>query len=141
MRITCAAVAAVGMAALLCATAQAAPGMEGAPGGQPPMAKFTNVSKLVQDKCMACHTRGYDLPFYAKVPGIRQIIEKDYRDGIRAMDLNVELVQNSGKPIGETVLAKMEWVVLNDTMPPPSSRLCIGAVGFRIRTKKTSFPG
>lgn len=118
MRICCAAVAALGMAALLCATAQAAPGGDNAPGGQPPLAKFTNVSKLVQDKCMACHTRGYDLPFYAKVPGIRQIIEKDYRDGIRAMDLNVELVQNTGKPMGETVLAKMEWVVLNDTMPP-----------------------
>lgn len=50
--------------------------------------KFASVSGIVQDKCMACHSRGYDLPFYAKVPGISGIIEKDYRDGIRAMDLN-----------------------------------------------------
>ena len=55
--------------------------------------KFASVSGIVQDKCMACHSRGYDLPFYAKVPGISGIIEKDYRDGIRAMDLNQELVQ------------------------------------------------
>ena len=55
--------------------------------------KFASVSGIVQDKCMACHSRGYDLPFYAKVPGISAIIEKDYRDGIRAMDLNQELVQ------------------------------------------------
>ena len=70
-----------------------------APGGLPQASsKFAKVSQLVQDKCMACHTRGYDLPFYAKVPGIRQIIEKDYNDGLRAMDLNTELVQNVGKP-------------------------------------------
>ncbi|WP_303949450.1 cytochrome c peroxidase [Desulfovibrio piger] len=80
--------------------------------------KFASVSGIVQDKCMACHSRGYDLPFYAKVPGIRGIIEKDYRDGIRALDLNQELVQRKDRPVGETVLAKMEWVILNDTMPP-----------------------
>ncbi|MDO5484150.1 MAG: cytochrome c peroxidase, partial [Desulfovibrionaceae bacterium] len=62
--------------------------------------------------------RGYDLPFYAKVPGIREIIEKDYNDGLRAMDLNTEMLQARDKPIGETVLAKMEWVIQNDTMPP-----------------------
>ena len=118
MRISCVAAAALGMVALLSGPALAASAGETAPGGMPPMAKFAKVSKVVQDKCMACHTQGYDLPFYAKVPGIRQIIEKDYRDGIRAMDLNVELIQNKGKPIGETVLAKMEWVINNDTMPP-----------------------
>ena len=48
--------------------------------------KFASVSGIVQDKCMACHSRGYDLPFYAKVPGIRGIIEKDYRDGTRGRD-------------------------------------------------------
>lgn len=114
MRISFAATAALGLTVMLTAPIFAATSTT----GQPPMAKFTNVSKLVQDKCMACHTKGYDLPFYAKVPGIRQIIEKDYRDGLRALDLNVELVQSTGKPIGETVLAKMEWVVLNDSMPP-----------------------
>ena len=29
-----------------------------------------------------------------------------------------ELVQRKDRPVGETVLAKMEWVILNDTMPP-----------------------
>ena len=86
--------------------------------GQPPMEKFDKVAKVVSDKCMACHTRGYDLPFYAKVPGIRRIIEADFNDGIRAMDLNNELVNAKSKVVGETVLAKMEWVIQNDTMPP-----------------------
>ena len=96
----------------------AAGSSQAAGGGAPPMEKFAKVSMVVGEKCMACHTRGYDLPFYAKVPGIQKIIEQDYRDGLRAMDLNAELVQNKDKPIGETVLAKMEWVVHNDTMPP-----------------------
>ena len=84
----------------------------------PDMGKFAKVSAVVGEKCMACHTKGLDLPFYAKVPGIREIIEKDYRDGFRAMDLNTELFKERTTPVGETVLAKMEWVVLNDSMPP-----------------------
>lgn len=86
---------------------------------QPQMEKFAKVSTIVVDKCMACHTRDYDLPFYAKIPGIKEIIEKDYTDGLRAMDLNLELVDvNKNKPVGESTLAKMEWVILNETMPP-----------------------
>ena len=86
---------------------------------KPPMAKFSMVSDVVMEKCMACHSRNYDLPFYAKIPGIRQIIEQDYRDGLRAMDLNAELVEaDANKPVGETTLAKMEWVINNNTMPP-----------------------
>lgn len=34
------------------------------------------------------------------------------------MDLNQELVQRKDRPVGETVLAKIEWGILNDTMPP-----------------------
>lgn len=87
--------------------------------GVPQMAKVRQVSEVVRDKCMACHSRDYDLPFYAKVPGIRQMIEKDFRDGLRAMDLNVELVDAAkDAPVGEATIAKMEWVVLNETMPP-----------------------
>ena len=74
MKISRVMAAILGMAALLGGPVQAEPAEGTAPGGMPPMAKFAKVSKVVQDKCMACHTQGYDLPFYAKVPGIRQII-------------------------------------------------------------------
>lgn len=85
----------------------------------PSLEKFTRVSNIVQEKCMACHTKGYDLPFYARIPGIRQIIEKDYRDGLRAMDLRQELVEPANQqPVSEPTLAKMEWVIRNETMPP-----------------------
>lgn len=114
--------------AVLCAAAmlgmpyaQSAYGAETrrAVNGVPSMEKFQEVSDIVLDKCMACHSRDYDLPFYAKIPGIRQIIEQDYRDGLRAMDLNQELVGAAkDRPVGEVALAKMEWAILNDTMPP-----------------------
>ena len=74
----------------------AAGSSQAAGGGAPSMEKFAKVSMVVGEKCMACHTRGYDLPFYAKVPGIREIIEQDYKDGLRAMDLNAELMQKPG---------------------------------------------
>ena len=86
---------------------------------QPQMEKFSKVSSVVLDKCMACHSRDYDLPFYAKIPGIKSIIEKDFNDGLRAMDLNQELTSAAkDKPVSESTLAKMEWVVANETMPP-----------------------
>ena len=115
------------MAALCAATLMAMPSETSASMEQgkmpltqvPSMEKFQEVSDIVLDKCMACHSRNYDLPFYAKIPGIRQIIEQDYRDGLRAMDLNQELVEAAkDRPVGEVAVAKMEWVVLNDTMPP-----------------------
>lgn len=72
------------------------------------MEKFAKVSSIVLDKCMACHSRDYDLPFYAKIPGIKAIIEKDFNNGLRAMDLNQELVDvNKNKPVSETTLAKL----------------------------------
>jgi cytochrome c peroxidase len=85
----------------------------------PAMTKFSKVAETVRDKCMSCHTRDFDLPFYASIPGIKQIIEKDYTDGLRALDLNEEFGETAvNKPVSEATLAKMEWVTLNETMPP-----------------------
>jgi cytochrome c peroxidase len=94
-------------------------GFAGAPAGHPPMPKFAEVRTLVRDKCMACHTEGFDLPFYASIPGIKQIIARDYTDGLRAMDLSDEFGENAPtKQVNESTLAKMEWVMQNETMPP-----------------------
>jgi len=85
----------------------------------PPTLRYDRVRALVRDKCMACHTQGFDLPFYAKIPGIQQIVERDYVDGLRAMNLNEEFGDTALKrPVSEATLAKMEWVTFNETMPP-----------------------
>lgn len=110
---------------------------------KPQMEKFSKVSEVVLDKCMACHSRDYDLPFYAKIPGIKGIIEKDFSDGLRAMDLNAELVEAAkDKPVGEATLAKMEWVIRNETMPPPpSSPPSTGAAASPTKTRSSSSTG
>ncbi|MDR2488452.1 MAG: cytochrome-c peroxidase [Desulfovibrio sp.] len=85
----------------------------------PSMAKFQAVGELVRDKCMTCHTRDYALPFYSNIPGIRHVIEQDYKDGLRAMNLGDEFGETTlKKPVNESTLAKMEWVMINETMPP-----------------------
>ncbi|MDR3177284.1 MAG: cytochrome-c peroxidase [Desulfovibrio sp.] len=78
--------------------------------------KFSAVEEIVRGKCVQCHTRGYSLPFYAAIPGIRQVIESNYYGGLRAMNLNEEF--GGSGPVGEATLAKMEWVTENGTMPP-----------------------
>lgn len=77
------------------------------------------VLRIIQDKCMSCHSTYVDLPFYAQIPGIKQIIEKDFRDGIRSADLGRDLLEAAEKGrIDEATVAKLEWVVENNTMPP-----------------------
>ena len=79
------------------------------------------IKTLVQNDQVVIACGGGGIPVLQQgneLKGASAIIEKDYRDGIRAMDLNQELVQRKDRPVGETVLAKMEWVILNDTMPP-----------------------
>jgi len=86
---------------------------------KPDTSKTKKVEAIMVGKCMACHSRGYDLPFYASIPGIRGIIEKDFSDGLRGLDISSEFeAANADKPFNEAALAKMEWVILNGTMPP-----------------------
>ncbi|MDR1685741.1 MAG: cytochrome-c peroxidase [Desulfovibrio sp.] len=85
----------------------------------PDMSKFGAVADLVRDKCLACHSRGYDLAFYASFPGTRQLIERDYREGLRSLDLGQELSGDGlALPVDEATLAKIEWTMLKGTMPP-----------------------
>ncbi len=89
------------------------------PQGYPSLAKFNKVSRIVLDKCMPCHTRNMDLPFYASIPGVKAAIAKDYAAAPRSFDLGHEL-EGAAKnnPVNESSLAKMEWVTTYETMPP-----------------------
>jgi cytochrome c peroxidase len=103
----------------------------------PAMEKFSAVAELVREKCMPCHTRGYALPFYSRVPGIRRIIERDYNDGLRAMNLYEEFEKADADGIvGEATLAKMEWVALNGTMPPAKFAMIHWGSGISPGEKK-----
>ncbi len=94
-------------------------GVSETPQGYPSLGKFSKVSHVMLDKCMPCHTRNMDLPFYASAPGIKQSILKDYAAAPRAFDLGHELEGDAkDKPVKESTLAKMAWVASYDIMPP-----------------------
>jgi cytochrome c peroxidase len=74
---------------------------------------------LTRYGCDYCHTASAELPFYAKLPIAKQLMEYDIRTGSRQFTLDATraaLQQNTAVP--EADLAKLEFVLKNQTMPP-----------------------
>ena len=69
--------------------------------------------------CVLCHSKNAKLPFYAKIPLINIPIKADISEGLKYFDIT-EAIEDikSGKPVNETVLAKIEYAVKNGSMPP-----------------------
>jgi len=72
---------------------------------------------ILGKKCVNCHTAEYVLPFYARFPVAKQIIEMDIRLGTEYLNLQEEL-RTPGQPASEVALAKNEYVIQEGTMPP-----------------------
>ncbi|HOJ32899.1 MAG TPA: cytochrome c peroxidase [Candidatus Hydrogenedentes bacterium] len=79
---------------------------------------FAEAAAILGKKCVNCHTEEYVLPFYARFPIARGIIEKDIKDGLRYINYKEALVLPEGQPASEVVLAKTEYVLEYNTMPP-----------------------
>ncbi|AIJ10177.1 MULTISPECIES: cytochrome-c peroxidase [Edwardsiella] len=82
---------------------------------------------LSEKGCDYCHTPSANLPFYASVPGVKQLMEYDMYQGYKAFNLTPlreSLLKPSpwktasGQPPTLTDLNKLEWVVQHQTMPP-----------------------
>ncbi len=71
---------------------------------------------ILGSKCANCHTQDYVLPFYARLPIAKGIIEKDIVLGTEYLDLP-KLIKADTVP-GEVLLAKIEHVVTTGSMPP-----------------------
>ena len=69
--------------------------------------------------CVLCHTKNADLPFYAKIPLVNIPIKADISNGLKFFDITTSIKDlKDGKNINETVLAKIEYAVKSQTMPP-----------------------
>ncbi len=77
----------------------------------------TEAMHILGKKCVNCHSAEYVLPFYAKFPVAKQIIEFDIKKGTEYMDLQKGLGDGQ-KPAGEVLLAKNEYVLQKGSMPP-----------------------
>ncbi len=74
-------------------------------------------------KCVNCHTTEHQLPFYARLPIARGVIEKDMEEGLEHLDLKAALRPEADGPVSEVVLAKVEHQVVSEAMPPGRYRL------------------
>jgi cytochrome c peroxidase len=74
--------------------------------------------QVLGTKCVNCHTDEYSLPFYARFPIARGIIEADIEKGTRYVDLKAALLPEGDGPVSEVALAKTEQGVVSGSMPP-----------------------
>ncbi|MBN1585952.1 MAG: heme-binding domain-containing protein [Candidatus Omnitrophica bacterium] len=76
------------------------------------------VAKILEQKCGICHGLEGVLPFYARLPGARQLIERDMEEGAEYFDLLKSFVPKQNQAVGQVALAKLESVVEDGSMPP-----------------------
>lgn len=79
-----------------------------------------NVLKILNQKgCDYCHTPSTPLPFYASLPIAKQLMDYDIRTGSKLFDLQpIRQSLLGDKPAPEADLAKIEWVMQYQVMPP-----------------------
>ncbi|WP_042292533.1 cytochrome c peroxidase [Paraburkholderia mimosarum] len=86
---------------------------------------------LDRNACYYCHSRKAVLPDYAKLPGIRQLAEHDRRTGLTYFRIDsLYAALESGMPVPEADLAKLETVVSERAMPPKLFRLVHWTTGL-----------
>jgi cytochrome c peroxidase len=81
-------------------------------------AEFREAASALALKCANCHTDQGKIPFYANFPIAKGIIEKDIQLGTEYLDLVSEFSAAPEKPVREATLAKLEYAVEHETMPP-----------------------
>jgi len=80
-------------------------------------ASFQPVAAVLEGKCAGCHVPGANLPFYADFPLAGGLIHKDIARGLRFIDMQDAFSSTEG-PVSQPVLAKLEYVLSKDSMPP-----------------------
>lgn len=74
---------------------------------------------LREKGCDYCHTPSAELPFYSSFPVARQLMDYDIQLGYKSF--NLETVRSAlieDKPVPQSDLNKIEWVMQHETMPP-----------------------
>lgn len=76
-----------------------------------------NVQSIFQQKCFNCHGTVDSLPWYARIPGPKQLIRKDIREAKEHMDMSEGFpFQGHGAPIDD--LEAIERTLQENSMPP-----------------------
>ena len=74
---------------------------------------------FVKGGCLSCHSATPELPFYANVPLVGDIVKKDAAEGYRMFDMAPMMAaMEEGKMPSPVDVAKVEKVTVDGTMPP-----------------------
>ena len=74
---------------------------------------------ILETKCIHCHTSEVQLPWYGKFPVAGTLIEHDIQTGLKHADYLRDFLPEQPAPVSEVALAKLEYVVKQNSMPPP----------------------
>ncbi|HIH7842723.1 TPA: heme-binding domain-containing protein, partial [Yersinia enterocolitica] len=74
---------------------------------------------LYQKGCDYCHTSSASLPFYAAIPGVKQLMAYDIQQGSQYFSLEPTLLAiKENRAVPEADLAKIESAIAREQMPP-----------------------
>lgn len=78
------------------------------------------ISHLFYQKgCDYCHTSSASLPFYAAIPGVKQLMDYDIQQGSQYFSLEPTLLAiKENRAVPEADLAKIESAIAREQMPP-----------------------
>jgi len=79
---------------------------------------FAKVAAALEVRCLNCHSSETRMPLYASLPIAGGIIESDIEEGRHYMDIMEAFLPPEGMPVSEVALAKLEYVLQTDSMPP-----------------------
>lgn len=79
---------------------------------------WSDAAAVLGKKCVQCHAADADLPFYAKLPVAKKMIADDVAAGREALDMARELARGNAAPVSEAALAKIEYALARNAMPP-----------------------
>jgi cytochrome c peroxidase len=80
--------------------------------------KFAQVSQILQNKCVDCHSPNMTrMPIYANFPIAKELMAKDIENATQRFVLVKEIYKGE-IPLTPLMLARLEGVIRNDEMPP-----------------------
>ncbi len=79
---------------------------------------WADAAAVMGKKCVHCHAADASLPFYARFPLAKSMIAEDVKAGRNALDMPSELSREGAVPLSEAALAKIEFALARDSMPP-----------------------
>lgn len=76
-----------------------------------------NVKSIFQRKCFDCHSQNSHLPWYSKLPGVKQLIDKDIKEAKEHLNFSNDFpFYGHGTPMED--LNALETSVKENSMPP-----------------------